>query len=183
MRETDLFTLVRGALMDGFTARNVTPIKVLQKYQPTTVGIKSGMVAYTDIILSRRVGAPRREDRPIFPKPVAEFTHRETQWWETTLQITGIHRRNPENAQEMALPSAMDIATIASDILQSDRGMNLLAVRRARPLRITEIRKVPFLNDSDQWEASPSFDIVLSYPDSHETTTPAATVESDVYRV
>lgn len=72
----------------------------------------------------------------------------------------------------MSLPSAKDICKVASDILQGDEGLAALAVQRVRPLRVTDIRNLQFVNESDQYEMMPNFDITLVYPQVVESTTP-----------
>jgi hypothetical protein len=107
-----------------------------------------------------------------------------TQWWETTLQIGCTARRSPTAPDFLTLPSASDICKVASDILQGDIGLIALAVERVRPLRVTQIRNVKFVNESDQYEAMPSFDLTLVYPEILESLTPpVVTVTPDFGRV
>lgn len=178
MLENTLLALVRSVLLAA-----VPGVEVNALYQPSTVGMPSGPQILQQVIMSRRYGALRREDR--WPTtPAEEFQHIETQWWETTLQIGATARLDPTDPNYMASRTAMDICKAASDALQSDTGLAALAVQRVRPLRITEIRQVRFVNDSDQYEAMPSFDVVLSHPQvTISTTPPAVTLEPDFGRV
>lgn len=185
MFENDLLTLVRSTLLSGFTSLGggFAAVKVRQAYQPSTVGTAQGPQALLQTIGNRRYGALRRDDIPPVP-PATDMTHIETQWWETTIQVGAEARRNPQDPAFLTLPSAMDICKAASDILQSDTGLSALSVQRVRPLRITEIRNVRFVNESDQYEAMPSFDIVLVYPQTRTTTTPpVSTFEPNFGRV
>lgn len=178
MLENELLTLVRSTLLAG-----VPDVQVRALYQPLTVAMTSGPQITIQQILSRRYGALRREDR-LPTVPGGEFTHVEAQWWESTVQIGVTARRNPEDPAFLTQPSAMDICKAASDVLQSDTGLAALAVQRVRPLRITEIRQVRFVNDSDQYEAMPSFDVVLVHPQvTISTTPPAVSIEPDFGRV
>lgn len=170
MLENQIIALVRSTLL----AQIGPGVEVLQLYQPSIVGQASGPQILLQTVANRRYGTLRREDVPPVP-PETDLTHKETQWWETTIQVGATARRNPQDANFMTLPSAMDVCKAASDILQSDTGLNALAVQRVRPLRITEIRQVRFVNDSDQFEAMPSFDLVLSYPQVTISTTPPVT--------
>lgn len=177
MLENALYALVRSTLLDGLTP----DVQVKTAYQPTTVAMSSGPVVLMQTILDRRYGALLRYDDPA---GTGDMAHRETQWWETTMQIGVTARRDPQDPAFLTLPSAMDICKQASDILQGDKGLSLLAVQRVRPLRITEIRQVRFINDSDQYEAMPSFDVVLVHPQvTTSTTPPAISLEPDFGRV
>lgn len=186
MREDALLALVRSTLLAGLPAYgawyNVT--KVRNIYQPLTVGMASGpTITMQAGITRRRVGSPRREE--IQPDtPDGEFTHREIHWWEDTFQIGGMFRRDPTSADFVTQPSAADLCTAASNILQSDAGMAALAAERVRPLRITDLRRATFVNESNQYEAWPTFDIVLVYPQIVDGSTPVAqSITPDVGRV
>lgn len=166
MRQLDLFALVRATLLTGLAARTITA-GVELVWQPQTVGMPSEPTVTMQSIMEHRYGALRRAYAPADP-----MTGAMTQWWESTLQIGALARRDPQDPDFMTLPTAMDICKAASDILQSDEGLSALAVQRVRPLRITGIRNLQWVNESDQYEAMPSFDIVLVYPQTLETTTP-----------
>lgn len=175
MLEDALFTLVKSTLDAGFSAAGAdfAGVTVTQKFQPRQTGLSSGKVVYMEEVLSRRYGSMKRKD----VQSGDAFTHTEIQIWETTLQISAAHTRNPSALSPVA---AMDLAKRASAILQGDAGLAALAAGGIRPLRVTDIRKIPFVNDADQWETMPTFDIVLTYADSIVSATPAATIEQNV---
>jgi len=164
MRENDLFILVRSTLLAGL-AGDFAGVEVQKAFQPDTAGAPQAPSLFMQNIGTYRDGAMRRTE--ILGTP--DFTHRETQWWRTTLQIGAMARLKPE---DLVSPTAMDIAKRASDILQGDNGLAMLAAQRVRPLRVTTIRNVQFVNESDQYEQAPSFDIVLSHVEITDTTTP-----------
>jgi hypothetical protein len=168
MLQNDLFALVRSVILAGLTARSLNDVAVRAVFQPQTVGTAAGPQVTIQAIGDRRYGALGRRDLPA-TNPLA---HAETQWWETTLQIGALAHRDPNDPDFMTLPSAMDICKAASDILQGDAGLAALAVQRVRPIRVTSIRNVQWVNDSDQYEAMPNFDLVLVYPQTNTTTTP-----------
>lgn len=168
MRQLDLYALVRSTLVAGLAARALPGIAVRAVYQPQTVGTPSAPQVTIQAIGDKRYGALKRLDLPA-TDPLA---HIEQQWWETTLQIGSTARRDPNAPNFLTLPTAMDICKAASDILQSDWGLAALAVQRVRPLRVTSIRNVQWVNESDQYEAMPNFDLTLVYPQTIETTTP-----------
>lgn len=167
MLENGLFTLIRTTLLAGLTGP-YAGVLVRPIYQPVTIGTPSTPQITMQTIGNRRYGALRRKDNPA----TDPLVHAETQWWETTIQIGATARRNPTDPAFLTLPSANDICKRASDILQGDTGLSALAVQRVRPLRITDLRNVQFVNESDQYEAMPSFDLTLVYPQVIESTTP-----------
>lgn len=165
MLEQALFALVQSTLLAELPAG----VKVKQKTQPTTVGAPSGPVVYMETIIpARRVGWLGRNDRNT---PTDDMTHEELQWLETTLQISALAHRDPADPNFMTLPSAADYCQQAADILQGDAGLAALAVQRVRPLRVVASRTVKFVNDYQQYEANPSFDIVLSHVQIRSSTT------------
>lgn len=165
-------TLIRSTLLAGLTARGAgfTDVQVLQVYQPQTEGIPSGPTVTMQPVGSRRYGALGRAYAPTGNPDLMAGTM--IQWWTATWQIGATARRNPQDANFLTLPSAMDICKAASDILQSDAGLAALAVERVRPLRIADIRLIQWVNESDQYEAWPLFDLTLVYPEVLSTTTP-----------
>lgn len=162
MLERALFTLVRAALL----AELPVGVAVEQKQQPTTNGVNSGPTVFMEAIVpARRVGWLGRKDSG------TTMLHQETQWLETTLQVSALAWRDPESEE----PTAADLCRMAADILQGDAGLALLGAHRVRPLRIGEMRVVYFTNDRDQFEANPSFDVVLSHMQIREGATPPVT--------
>lgn len=180
MLENTLVALVRSTLLTGLAARGLAGVAVERNYQPTTVGMPAEPTLLISPITRVRYGSmQRKEIQPV--APATDLTHEEVQWWETMMQVGGLAHRKPT---EIALPTAMDLVSVASDILQGDAGLLALGAQRVRPLRITAIRNPQFVNDSDQYEAYPSFDIVLSHVQiTASTTPPVAQFEPDVGRV
>ena len=173
MQSNALAALVRSTLLAGLTDKGsaYADVKVRQVYQPSTVGTPSAPQITMQFIGSYRVGALGRKYSSAV-NPDADMIGTMLQWWTTTIQIGATARRNPEDPNFLMLPSAMDICKVASDILQSDKGLTALAAQQVRPLRIADIRMVQWVNESDQYEAWPNFDLVLVYPETTQTTTP-----------
>lgn len=169
MRERALFTLVRETLLAGLPAG----VAVQRVNNPVTVGVRSGPTLYLQsIIPGRRVGWLGRKDTET-ADPL-EMAHAETQWLETTFQISALNDQNPDDPDFLTALSAADLCSLAADILQGDAGLAALAASRVRPLRVSEIRVTYFKNDADQFEANPSFDIVLSHVQIRQSATPPA---------
>lgn len=184
MQQLELWTYLNATLTTGLNAQyGVGEVDVAAIYQPQQIGVPSVPTVTYQSVLERLYGAMRRTYDP-GPAPTDPMTGRMTQWWESTLQIGAMARRDPQDPDFMTLPTAMDICKMAAYILQSDEGLSALAVHRVRPLKISSIRNLQWLNESDQYETMPSFDLVLVYPQTIVTTTPAAqTAEPIIGRV
>lgn len=185
MRETQLMVLVRSTLLAGLAdiGAPYDATTVQQRYQPGTTGMKSGANIGLMMVTSNRVGVMKRKElQPV--APATDFVHQEIQWWESTMQVSALCRLNPKDPNYLDLPTAMDVAKAASDILQGDKGLAALAAQGVRPLRVTSVRQLHFVNDSDQYEANPSFDITLSHRQTVSATTPpVSTYEPRVVKV
>lgn len=174
MQSNALATLLRNTLLAGLADKGelYEDVQVKQVFQPLTVGIPSPPQITMQFVGSYRVGALGRKYTPDPVNPDDPMTGRMLQWWNTTVQIGCTARRNPESPDFLTLPSAMDICKAASDILQSDKGLTALAAQDVRPLRIADIRLIQWVNESDQYEAWPIFDMTVVYPEVLLTTTP-----------
>lgn len=165
MLEQALISLVRSTLLAELPAG----VEVLQKNNPVSVGASSTPTVYIEVIIpGQRYGWLSRKER--LQLGLEAFDHEEMQWISTTLQISGLARLVDGQ------PSAADLTQMAADILQGDAGLAAMAVERVRPLRITSSRVVQFVNDAQQFEANPSFDIVLNHVNLRTSTTPAVSV-------
>jgi len=186
MQSNALAALVRSTLLSGLSGLGsaYVDVQVRQVFQPSTVGNRSAPQITIQFIGARRIGSLGRRYTPASPDPDEPMTGTMLQWWETTLQVSALARRNPEDPAFLTLPSALDICKSASDILQSDAGLTALAAQTVRPLRITDIRVVQWVNESDQYESMPNFDLVLVSPETLTTSTPpVATFEPVTGRV
>ena len=165
MRENELFALVRSTLIAD---PRLAGVAVVRRSPDLNVGMPASAALYLQAVTSRRYGFLGR--REVLDPGGAAFTQVETQQWETTLQVSGTVRRTTAGD---ALLTAEDYCAIASDVLQSDVGRAALAAGGARPLRITDLRTVFFINDATQYEASPSFDVVLCHVQINQSAVPA----------
>lgn len=151
--------LLRSVLLDGFN----NELDVIETPQPQQIGLDCSPVVLLDFIGARRNGWMRRE----FDAAASLLV--ETQIMEVTFQIGALVWNDPQASNYLELPTSFDICQKASYILQSQRGLNLLAAGGVRPLRVTDIRSVKWIDDSDRRERQPSFDITLTYKNRTET--------------
>lgn len=157
-------------------------VPVVQNYQPTAEGVSSGPFAYITIISRRRYGSPGRKDLwipPVDPDPGKE-THTETQILETTFQIGALVPQTPPSS-DITSPTALDIVTLLSAIMQSTATIAILQENDIGILRVTDIRNPKFLDDKERWEAAPSFDFTLAH--KLIVTTEIDVLESEVLTI
>lgn len=180
MTETELFTLVKAALDQGWPLMFGAPTPelpapmVAQAWQPHAEGIATGPAIYLAKIGDYRLGAPKRDSIPD-PDNVNEVIRRETQIYETAFQCMGIW--GAESDAGVAALTAADIANRAAAILQSDMGLDFLRASDVGILRVGQVRNPKFVNGADEYEASPSFDFVLTHKQVTLTKHPAAVVD------
>lgn len=178
--QLDVMIFLRGVLLPALTTRfgtNAPAVRALN--QPQIVGATVGPTITIQAILNRRYGVMRRAYQNGEP-----MVNTSTQWMEGTFQIGAFAWRDPNEPDFLTLPAAMDYCEAAADVLQSDDGLAALGVERIRPLRVTDIRTVPWKNEADQYEFFPSFDLTLSYPRVIVgTAAPVAVFENEAGRV
>lgn len=163
MRENEIWTHLVAEFTHAFGALEIpgldlTGVIVKQNYQPRTTGADSGPTLYLQLVTSRRVGSPGRSTIPDPDNPL-EVIRREVQNYETTFQATGIFTQTPEAVG----PTAKDVADFGAACIQSDEMMDRLRAHGLGVLRVTDVRNPKFVNGSDEFEASPSFDFTLTH--------------------
>lgn len=166
MRDVEIYTAVRAALLAGFEGWPFGPVEVLQRTQTATVGAETGPVVYMQIIGAYRYGSPSRSE--IWDAELGEFIHREVQKMETTVQLSALYRDGADEA------TAADVAQMAAMIVNGLPAMTSLRAAGAGVLRATQVRNPPFTNGQDTVEYDPNFDLVLTHEQTTLTRTPGA---------
>jgi hypothetical protein len=166
--ERGLFELLRSVLVAGLASRSVVAT-VQQAYQPEQQGAPEGPAILLSLIDSEPVGMPKRSDRPN-PDVEGEMLHTETQWMLTRFQIGAIATQKPTEPNRR---TAGDHVNLARQIVQSSAGMALLNAAGVRILQPRNARNPQFLNEKARFQASPSFDLVLTHELTETTSIPA----------
>lgn len=175
MYDAAIFTAVIAVLRAGM-GMDAATLDIAQMYQPRAAGRPTTRALLLHKVGERRYGQVKREDVPDPDNPAA-MLHRETQSYETRLQVNGFAKPPPaEGAPDPTEPTASDLLNRAAAVLQSDAAIVAFRAAGIGVLRITDVRNPHFRNDRDQFEASPSFDFILTHDQVTVTTTPAAIV-------
>lgn len=186
MLDNQLFTLLIAiieAAEPGAGIPNVAGqpgVPVYQSYQPQQQGVPTGPAAFLHIINHHRYGYPEKTDRWEPPVPPAEdgrMIHRETQILETMFQLDALATQDPNAPNQY---TASDIVKLMSYIMQSDETLRQLRAAGVGIERITDVRNPQLVDDRDRFEASPSFDFVLTHKLIVESDVPV--LQSEEFR-
>ena len=154
-----LVTTIRtGAALVGLPV----DIRVKQASQPTQQGAESNPAIYLTKISHNRYGWPGYTE--FFDKDRLQMRRRTTQVYQTTFQVNALAIQDPQNENSL---TASDLLDKAASLLNGPAGMSLMRKAGIGVLRVTDVRNPYFKDDSGRFEASPSFDIVLT----HKTVT------------
>jgi len=150
---------------DGFD-----DVTVKQSNQPTMQGINTNAAVYFFKVGNRRYGFLKRFD--VWNTVTHQFDHAESQYFETTFQMMALVLQKPKNVN---IPTASDLINEVASIMQSDQTRAILNASGVGVLRVTDINNPYFIDDRENFEASPTFDFVLTYLNTRTSVTPLIT--------
>lgn len=149
-----------GLIADGFNG-----VTVKQSNQPTQQGIPITPSIYFFKVYNKRFGFLGRYDKWVMD----QMQHHEVQYVESTFQIMALVLQYPITPNQY---TASDLVNEVASIMQSDNTLGILNNNEIGILRITDVSNPYFVDDRDQFEASPYFDFTLVYKDDRASTTP-----------
>lgn len=154
-------------------------VKMARNFQPRQQGAPSGPYVYFIKLSDHRHGSPERRD--VWDEDAGAFVHTETQRYETTLQFMALVPQDPKATTGL---TESDILNAVSGIMQSDAIISAFQAQEVGILRVTEVRNPYIVDDRDQFEATPSFDVVLTHTRQRVTALPAVvTYQANVSRI
>lgn len=154
-------------------------VKLARNYQSRQQGANTAPYVYFFKIGDHRHGSPKRKE--VWDVQAGTFTHSELQQYETTYQFSAWIPQTPEDVTSL---TESDILNIVSGIMQSDSLIAAFQAAEVGILRVTDVRNPYIVDDRDQFEAVPSFDVVLTHKRQSASTIPAVvTYEANVSRV
>jgi len=168
--DNSLIQLFLPIIQTGLIANGFTTTVVRQSNQPRQQGIPTAPMVFFTKVFNKRFGFLRREDR--WNTLTSQFDHVESQYYETSFQVSALSLQNPAN---LTIPTASDIVNEVASIMQSSSTLTTLNNAGVGILRISDITNPYFLDDRDNFEASPSFDFVLVYLNERVTMSPLIT--------
>ena len=146
------------------------PYIVEQANQPTQQGMPYGPMATFTKLYDRKYGWSMGGDFT-YDESNDLFIDQENQIIETTFQIEAFVIQDPE---DLSIPTASDVVLYLSQYL-AHRSIvkSVLENTGAGIVRVTDVRNPYFEDDRHRNEASPNFDITMSYTRTLALTVPA----------
>lgn len=164
MNDIQLAIEIRAALLAGLTDIGVTGVEVIASYQPTAQGKDSGPAIYFFKVGDSPSGWQYRG--PV--KVTGATKMAEMRNIDTTFQFMARVTNNPN---DLTARTASDLLNMAAMVLQSSSTKRVLQSKGIGGLVIGELRNPYFVNASDRFEASPSFDFTVTHRRSIMKTT------------
>lgn len=174
MTDNQLFAVLFPLINAGLIARDVTGVEVLQKAQPVQQGIPSGPSVYLSMVAPTPRGHVRRDSILV----ADEMVDVELQTWEVLYQVNAM---SIQDAADLNQLTASDILKVVRQTMQSSAFITSLKLQGLGILRVNALRNIPFVNDKDRFEYSPSFDFTLTYDELYTIGSPV--VESFEYNI
>ena len=180
MNDKQLAALFMAQLLPAMQATSgLSGVKLARNYQSRIHGANSSPYVYFVKTGDHRHGSPARKDA--YDPQTGDFTHTETQQYETTYQFSAWVPQDPKDVTGL---TESDILNTVSSIMQSDAILSAFSAAGVGILRVTDVRNPYIVDDHDQFEAVPSFDVTLTHKRTSVSTIPAvATYESNFGRV
>lgn len=169
MNDKQLAALLMAQIKPAMQATSgLSGVKLARNFQSRIQGANSSPYVYFVKVGDHRYGHPERKDE--YAAGSGDFTHTEIQQYESTYQFSAWVPQDPKDVTGL---TESDILNVVSGIMQSDA---LLAAFRAQGvgiLRVTDVRNPYIVDDHDQFEAVPSFDVTLTHKRTSVSTIPA----------
>lgn len=180
MNDKEMATLFRRGLLPLMQANpDLYGVELARNFQQTQQGAEVGPAVYFVKIGDHRYGHPSRKDT--LDLSGETFTHEERQVYESTYQFSAWVPQDPTDVVGL---TESDILNAVSCIIQSDVLIKAFRAAGVEVLRVSEVRNPYIVDDRDQFEAVPSFDVVLVHSRKLRATVPAVvSYESNIGRV
>lgn len=163
MNDNALIAAIINVLAPGLAGQGAT-VGIKAAYPNVQVGVPSAPTIFLSIGNPNRYGSPQRKN--VFDPDTNIMTHTETVWYETMFQVSALATENPDTPTQL---TAGDYLKAASKVLQSDDAIAALQVNEIGIYRIQKMRQIWFKNDSERFQASPSFDFTVTHKDVFTT--------------
>lgn len=170
MQDNALITLIINTLIAGEATAGIPGTPVAQAFQPTNQGVNTKPTAFIYKIGDHRYGFTGRRD--YWDKDADREVHVETQQYETTFQLSALATQNPATPDQY---TASDILNLCAYILQSSAAIQAFRAQDVGIERVTDVRNPYFMDDSNRYEASPSFDFTCTHKQIIRSTSPVVT--------
>lgn len=150
--ENEIWADIISLLREAVSAKGITGFTVMRSYQP--VDTQNQPVILIHRISQNRYGWRGRKDKVIN----GVMRHIERYYQELRFQVDVLKKINIQNPEEL---TASDIANMLVDWLESDKGLKVMRSYGFMPLRIQAMPENQFVNQHDNFQINPHFDIIF----------------------
>ncbi len=158
MTDNQLIALLIQVLSQGLIDDGYSGVGVIQAFQPTQQGVNIAPAIYLSKSGDYWYGT--KQSDYVFDPLEQLYTVAEIQRIETTFKIQALAIQNPVTPDAY---TASDLVNEAGSILRSQTTIDVLRQQGIGLLRSTEVSNAYDLDDKDQFEAAPAFNIILVY--------------------
>lgn len=164
MTDNELIAVLATQLEAGSAALG-WHYSVLQNNQPTQEGVSSDPIILFEKLFDHEYGWQISSEYLLADAPppgweLPDFKHTETQWVESTFQVTSLVI---QDVRDLSLPTPSDVCAGLKLWLNSKTVIRAFGAAGAAVLRITDVRNPKFKDDRGLFEANPSFDVILKH--------------------
>jgi hypothetical protein len=163
--ETTVISVMGAAMAANSVLQNVG---LIRGNQPTQQGTPSGPFVSFWKITERNWGSPKRGQ--VWNAGTGVFDATLSQACAATWQFQALAPQDPADEDQ---PSESDVLQQFRAIMQTDAALAAFRAQGIRIERIMDVRNPYFTDDRDRYEASPSFDVVLTFDRNLASTLPA----------
>ena len=156
MRERDIATLLRSALLSGLALRGYEA-DVWQSNQPRQQALPDGPLVFFFRVSVVNVGWPGRDVKMVDDQMIQITTQRRESRW----QVGSLVPQIPGSSG----PTAADYTLAAASVMQHDATIDFLAASDVGVLHVQDIRSTWFQDERHQFQEHSSFDVMLMHHD------------------
>lgn len=176
MLDNQLIALIRNTIIASEAIAGISGTPIAQAFQPTQQGVNTVPTAYLHKVGDRRYGYPSRIDTWDADNEI--MIHTELQQYESTFQMSALATQKPTTPDAY---TASDILNLIAYTLQNGNSIAAFEAQGVGIERVTAIRNPYFLDDKQRFEASPSFDFVMTHKQIISSTSQVLqTIELDI---
>ena len=156
--DNSLIQIFLPIINDGLIADGFVNIVVQQSSQPTIQGINTKPSIYFSKVGSKRYGFLGRND--LWSVVDEDMVHSEKQYYESSWQVMALVLQSPSTPNQY---TASDLVDEVASVMQSDSTRDILSSNGIGILRIQTISNPYFVDDRDNFEASPVLEVTFIY--------------------
>lgn len=159
------------AVLEPVVQQRFPTVVIDQLNQPTTQGVRTEPTIYVQKITDHRYGFPRTDHQwqALPGQPEDNIPTTTVQLVESRFQFSALLKMS---GQEDYPITASDLLRYAAMALSVDAIIRALRVRGLNIMRIRDVVNPYFTDDSDEFAANPTFDVIIQHYDEFKIDVP-----------